>query len=76
VAAASPSPSALPITLRAAHPEPELLTVRHKVAPGETVYRIARTYGVTVEELQAANGIQDPRSLAVGQELLIPTVPP
>jgi murein DD-endopeptidase MepM/ murein hydrolase activator NlpD len=38
------------------------------------MFRIARTYGVTVEELAAANGIKDPRSLAVGQELLVPTV--
>jgi lipoprotein NlpD len=70
------SPHALPISLRAAHPEPELLTVRHRVAPGETVFRIARKYGITVEELSAANGIQDPRGLSVGQELLIPTLAP
>lgn len=61
-----------PIPLRAAHPEPELLSVRHRVARGETMFRIARKYGVTVEELSAVNGIKDPRSLAVGQELLIP----
>jgi lipoprotein NlpD len=75
---ASPSagPAVLPITLRAAHAEPELITVRHRVAPGETVFRIARTYGVTVGDLQAANGIKDPRSITVGQELLIPTVAP
>ncbi|HEY0093312.1 MAG TPA: M23 family metallopeptidase, partial [Archangium sp.] len=42
------------------------------VAPGETMYRISRTYGITVEELSEANGISDPRSLVVGQELLIP----
>ncbi len=82
-AARGPSPAApatpataLPIPLRAAHPEPELITVRHRVAPGETVFRIARTYGITVEDLSAANGITDPRSLSVGQELLIPAVPP
>lgn len=69
-------PSALPIQLGPAHPEPELFTVRHRVAPGETMFRIARTYGVTVEDLSAANGITDPRSLSVGQELLIPAVPP
>lgn len=63
---------ALPFKLTAAHPEPELVTVRHRVAPGETVFRIARTYGITVQELSAANGISDPRSLSVGQELLIP----
>ena len=74
MAAASEVPAAPPIPLRAAHPEPELLTVRHRVAPGETAFRIARTYGVTVEELAAVNGLKDPKSLSVGQELLIPTV--
>jgi lipoprotein NlpD len=75
---ASPSaePAALPISLRAAHPEPELITVRHRVAPGETMFRIARTYGISVEDLAAANGIKDPRGLSVGQELLVPNVEP
>jgi lipoprotein NlpD len=50
-AAASEVPAVPPIPLRAAHPEPELLTVRHRVAPGETAFRIARSYGVTVEDL-------------------------
>jgi murein DD-endopeptidase MepM/ murein hydrolase activator NlpD len=58
--------------LREPHPEPELVSVRHKVAPGETMYRIAKNYGITVEELSAANGISDPRTLALGQELVIP----
>jgi lipoprotein NlpD len=70
------APASLPITLREAHPEPELITVRHRVAPGETAFRIARSYGISVEDLAAANGIKDPRSIAVGQELLIPTVEP
>ncbi|MDY7232590.1 M23 family metallopeptidase [Hyalangium rubrum] len=65
--------AAVPIPLRAAHPEPELISVRHRVARGETLFRIARTYGVTVEDLSAANGIKDARGLSVGQELLIPT---
>ncbi len=58
--------------LREPHPEPELISVRHKVAPGETMYRIAKNYGITVEELSEANGISDPRTLALGQELVIP----
>ncbi len=66
--------SALPFALRGAHPEPELVSVRHRVAPGETMYRIAKTYGLTVEELASANGIKDARALSVGQELLIPGV--
>jgi lipoprotein NlpD len=66
-----PSPVALG-ELREPHPEPELVSVQHKVAPGETVFRIARTYGITVEDLSEANGIDDPRSLTVGQVLIIP----
>jgi lipoprotein NlpD len=69
---ASSKAPALPFRLTAAHPEPDLVSVRHRVAPGETVFRIARTYGITVQELSAANGITDPRGLSVGQELLIP----
>ncbi len=66
--------SALPFALRSAHPEPDLVDVRHRVAAGETMYRIAKTYGLTVEELGSANNIKAPWTLAVGQELLIPGV--
>lgn len=64
----------LPFNLRGVHAEPELVSVRHRVAPGETMYRISRTYGLTVEELGSANGITAPWTLAVGQELVIPGV--
>jgi lipoprotein NlpD len=72
VAMSSEQPPPVLEELREPHPEPELISVRHTVAPGETMYRIARTYGLTVEELSKANGITDPRTLAVGQELVIP----
>ncbi len=62
--------------LREPHPELELVAVRHTVAPGETMYRIARNYGITVEELSEVNGIEDPRTLSVGQELVIPGFEP
>ena len=52
------------------------------VEPGEqTVYivqegdipeTIAAQFGITAEELMAANGITDPTSLEIGQELIIP----
>ncbi|MGQ0507785.1 MAG: peptidoglycan DD-metalloendopeptidase family protein [Myxococcaceae bacterium] len=45
--------------------------VKHRVLPGQTVYRIAKIYGVTQEALCAANGIKDAR-ISVGQELIIP----
>ena len=43
------------------------------VQSGDTFYRIAQKYGLTVAQLQAANEIPDPAKLAVGQALLIPT---
>jgi murein DD-endopeptidase MepM/ murein hydrolase activator NlpD len=46
--------------------------VVHVVQPGQTMWRIARTYGLTPEELARANGIQDPTCLEVGQALVIP----
>jgi murein DD-endopeptidase MepM/ murein hydrolase activator NlpD len=46
--------------------------VTHVVAPGETLYRIATEYGVSVGRLMAANGLSDPRELRVGQVLTIP----
>jgi spore germination protein len=44
----------------------------HVVAPGETLWRIANRYGVSVEETAAVNGLPDPGRLVVGQALVIP----
>jgi lipoprotein NlpD len=54
------------------HQEPDLVTVQHTVEAGQTLFRIARAYGLTVEELMAANGIEDPKDLKVGQQLWVP----
>jgi len=43
----------------------------HIVQPGETLFRIALNYGVTVEALQAANGLTN-YIIYVGQSLIIP----
>lgn len=39
---------------------------------GDSLYGISRSYGVTVAELQQANGITDPRSVAAGTVLRVP----
>lgn len=44
----------------------------HLVERGQTLYRIARAYGLTVEELMDANRIDDPRELKAGELLYIP----
>ncbi|MGD2144384.1 MAG: FxLYD domain-containing protein [Anaerolineae bacterium] len=44
----------------------------HVVQQGDTLHAIAFDFGVSVEALQAANGIEDPQLLQVGQRLVIP----
>lgn len=43
----------------------------HTVAAGDTLYRIAQQYGVTIQSIVDANAITDPNALEVGQQLLI-----
>src|SRR5688572_20597110 len=44
----------------------------HVVQAGETLFSIARRYGLTVEQVAAANGITNPALIYVGQVLTIP----
>ncbi|MDA5561357.1 LysM peptidoglycan-binding domain-containing protein [Exiguobacterium sp. MMG028] len=44
----------------------------YTVKSGDTLYSIARTYGVTVSALAAANNITNVNSITVGQVLIIP----
>jgi LysM repeat protein len=60
----TPAPTAIP-TLT---PTPIIYVVQG----GDNLLGIARQYGVTVEALQEANAITDPRLLQIGQGLVIP----
>jgi LysM repeat protein len=64
----TPAPTATPTIT----PTP----VTHVVAAGESLLALADRYGVSVPLLQEANGILDPRTLQVGQELIIPNEEP
>lgn len=44
----------------------------HVVSSGDTLYNIGVRYGVNPRELQRLNGITDPTTLSIGQELKIP----
>ncbi|MDB4324757.1 peptidoglycan DD-metalloendopeptidase family protein [bacterium] len=46
-------------------------TIVHIVEPGQTLWSIARRYGVEVGEIVRANGINNPDQLAVGTRLRI-----
>lgn len=42
------------------------------VQPGDNLFRIALSYGIDWQDLAAYNGISDPTSLSIGQQILIP----
>lgn len=46
--------------------------IYHTVKPGQTLYRISRTYGVDESYLARLNGIADPSRLPSGSRLFIP----
>jgi LysM repeat protein len=43
------------------------------VQPGESVYGIAKQFGISQDALMKANGIDDPRKLRAGARLSIPS---
>jgi len=43
------------------------------VRPGETIYNMAKRYGVPANAIMEANSITDPAGIGVGQRILIPT---
>jgi LysM repeat protein len=53
-------------------PRPAGTTI-HVVVAGDTLTTIAQQYGVTVQAIVAANNLENPNRLDVGQELVIPT---
>ena len=48
----------------------------HTLERGQTVYRVAKTYGVSVDELLRANRITDPNHLEIGTPLWVPRLQP
>lgn len=71
VATATPSPaeSPQPTTAPTAAPGGQTYTVQ----PGDTLFSIALSFGLTVEELAQANQITDPSTIYAGQVLIIPS---
>jgi LysM repeat protein len=67
-----PGPSAIP--QRAENVMPASFGIYHTVERGQTVFRIAKFYGVDWRELMRINHISNPSGLVVGQRLFIPRV--
>ena len=56
----------------AADPDADLESTTHVVQAGETLFSIARRYGVPLRAVAAANGIEDPSRIRSGVRLTIP----
>src|ERR1700736_6138684 len=81
---APPAPSASvgastnPATAGVENPSPaDTANVKtHVVAKGETLSQISKQYGVTVEEIEQLNKIEDAKKLQAGQTIKIPSATP
>ncbi len=51
-------------------------TITYIVAPGDTLYGIARKYNSTVHNIMLFNSIPDPNLIYPGQVIIIPLSPP
>lgn len=65
---ATPSPTVVPTAVPTATPAPVQTYV---VQEGDTLAEIAQRFGTTVAALQAANEIEDPNQITIGQTLVI-----
>lgn len=75
LAALANPPTAVPIVISpapAASPSPTPGEQTYIVKPGDNPAEIAEQFHIKTEELLAANNIDDPRKLQVGQTLKIP----
>jgi len=70
----APTPVPTPVPTVAATPVPTAPPPQQQtytVQQGDTLAAIAQQFGTTVAALQAANGIEDPNEIFVGQVLVI-----
>jgi len=46
--------------------------IQHTVTEGETLYRLAKDYGVSVQDIVSTNGIDDIKNIGIGTQIDIP----
>ena len=66
------TPTLTPTITQQPSPSPSPTPRTHTVQKGEVLGRIAQDYGITLESIIEANGIEDPGRLSIGQMLIIP----
>jgi LysM repeat protein len=60
-----------PAPVPAAKPKPATGSRSHVIGKGDTIYNVAKRYGISPNEVMRANGISDPSRLQMGQVLKI-----
>ena len=65
-----PCPMPMPMPMPTPAPEKKVYVVKK----GDTVYKIAKRFGTTMEAIILANNLRNPNLIYPGQVLLIPTV--
>lgn len=68
------APPPEPVVVAEAPAAAEAPAMLHSVVRGETLFRIAQSYGVTMNSIVQANGLSDPEVIYPGQMLIIPGV--
>jgi LysM repeat protein len=79
VGVASPTPTTAAVASEPASPtpEPSPTPFTYTVAPKDTLTRIARRFGVTLEQILLANpNITEPNKIAIGDKIVIPSPAP
>ena len=74
--AVAPEPATAPVETKAdvqpkAEAEPLVFFKTHQVAPGQTLFTIAKLYDVSVTDLRRWNGLADTDGLKPGQNLIV-----
>ncbi len=73
----APTPSAVPSIAPSATPAPAPTATIYVVKSGDTMSKIAKLYGVTIEQIMKVNPqIKDPNRIAVGDQIVIPVAVP
>jgi LysM repeat protein len=75
--ATPPTPTAIPVAPPPTpEPSPSPVELTYIVKPGDTPASIAQQFRIKTEDLMAANNIDNPQKLQIGQTLKIPAPPP
>jgi len=74
-ASPTPVPTAVPTVVPTPGPQPPG-GFTYCVQWGDTLFSIARRFGVTVDAIVKANGLANPNQIRAGQVLIIPGLPP